>query len=58
MSELTKLIDAVMAAKSEADLFFEKGNNSAGTRARVKLQEVKALAQAVRNEIQEKKNQK
>lgn len=58
MSTLTKLIDAAMAAKSEADLFFEKGNSSAGTRARVKLQEVKALAQTLRNEIQEKKNQK
>ena len=35
---------------------FVDGNNSAGTRVRKAMQEVKALAQEVRVEVQEQKN--
>ncbi len=35
---------------------FDGGNNAAGTRARKALQEIKGTAQALRVEIQDKKN--
>ena len=37
--------------------FYDKGNNAAGTRIRKAMQEVKALAQDIRKEVQEIKNQ-
>jgi hypothetical protein len=35
---------------------FTQGNNSAGTRVRKAMQNIKALAQEVRTEVQEQKN--
>ena len=35
---------------------FEEGNSSAGTRVRKAMQDVKALAQQIRVEVQEQKN--
>lgn len=35
---------------------FEEGNKAAGTRARQKCQQIKQLAQAIRVEVQERKN--
>ena len=35
--------------------FFERGNNSAGTRVRKAMQELKKLAQELREEVQEAK---
>jgi hypothetical protein len=55
MNTIEKLEKALATAKSEASSFFEKGNKSAGTRARVALQEVKNLAQVLRIEIQDAK---
>ncbi len=37
--------------------FYDKGNNAAGTRIRKAMQEVKALAQDIRKEVQDIKNQ-
>ena len=47
-----------MVADLEDDMvkFYEKGNKTAGTRARKKLQEIKGLAQEIRLEIQDFKN--
>ena len=36
---------------------YAKRNNAAGTRIRKAMQEVKALAQDIRKEVQERKNQ-
>ena len=36
---------------------FVNGNNSAGTRVRKAMQEVKSIAQKIRLEVQEQKNQ-
>ena len=41
----------------DVDKFFNKGNNAAGTRVRKAMQDVKALAQAIRVEVQDRKNQ-
>ena len=40
----------------EANLFWDKGNKSAGARARGALMDLKNLAHAERTAIQEKKN--
>ncbi len=47
-----------MVADLEGDMvkFYEKGNKTAGTRARKKLQEIKKISQEIRLEIQDFKN--
>lgn len=47
-----------MVDEMEDDMvkFYEKGNKTAGTRARKSLQELKKLAQEIRLEIQDIKN--
>jgi len=42
--------------QGDAEKFFSKGNSAAGTRVRKAMQELKALAQEVRTEVQESKN--
>lgn len=54
-NELKSLIEGL---DGDADKFFNKGNNAAGTRVRKGLQEVKNLAQEIRLEVQESKNAK
>ena len=54
VSELQGLVDTVTA---EMEKFYDKGNKAAGTRARKGLQDLKKLAQDIRLEIQEKKNE-
>lgn len=49
-------LDQIKASVSELEVehtkFYNKGNNSAGTRARKLLQDIKQLAQEGRNDIQ------
>ena len=47
-----------LMAELEVDLqkFYDKGNKAAGTRARKQLQDLKKLAQEIRLEIQDMKN--
>lgn len=56
MENLNKLKDLVQGAESDADKFFNRGNNSAGTRLRKAMQEIKKTAQELRIEVSEKKN--
>ena len=49
------LQDAINDCQSDVTKFVG-GNNSAGTRVRKAMQEVKSLAQEVRVEVQEQKN--
>jgi len=53
---LQDLLTEVETLKSEYDKF-ERGNKSAGTRARKSLQNIKKLAQDLRTEIQAKKGE-
>ena len=46
-----QLVDAIYDAEK-----FEAGNNSAGTRVRKAMQNIKSLAQSVRLEVQAAKN--
>ena len=52
----TELKDLILSLEGDADKFYNKGNNAAGTRVRKGLQDVKNLAQSIRLEIQESKN--
>ncbi len=52
-SRLEKIITDSMLDATK----FVSGNNSAGTRVRKAMQEVKSIAQGVRLEVQEQKNQ-
>ena len=50
-----ELQDVVNDCQTDVSKFIE-GNNSAGTRVRKALQEIKKLAQFVRVEVQDQKN--
>lgn len=58
MEKFTALKDLINSAEKDATAFFEKGNKAAGTRLRNALQQSKALAQDIRNEVTAKKNAK
>jgi hypothetical protein len=51
--ELKKIVEGL---ETDADKFYNKANNAAGTRVRKGMQDLKNLAQAIRLEIQEAKN--
>jgi hypothetical protein len=57
MENYTKLKDLVASIEADAEKFFNNGNSAAGTRVRKGLQEIKTLAQDIRNEITAKKNE-
>lgn len=56
MSRFDELKDFVAGLEGDFDKFYAKGNKAAGTRLRKAMQELKALAQEIRVEIQDKKN--
>jgi len=56
MEKFNKLKELVMEIEGDADKFYNKGNNAAGTRVRKGLQDLKNLSQELRLEIQNKKN--
>ncbi len=55
MSQFSDLKDAVDALEEDFSKFYDKGNKAAGTRVRKAMQELKARAQAIRLDVQEKK---
>jgi hypothetical protein len=56
MENYTKLKELVTSIEVDAEKFFNNGNSAAGTRVRKGLQEIKTLAQEIRNEVTAKKN--
>ena len=52
-----KLQDVINDCQTDVSKFVD-GNNSAGTRVRKAMQTVKSLAQDIRVEVQDQKNQK
>ena len=54
-SAFDELQDSINDCQSDVTKFVE-GNNSAGTRVRKAMQEVKRLAQDIRLEVQDQKN--
>ncbi|MCA6074587.1 histone H1 [Fulvivirga sedimenti] len=57
MKRFNEIKDLVMSLEADFEKFYEKGNNAAGTRVRKGMQELKNLAQDIRVEVQDKKNQ-
>lgn len=57
MSKFAKLKEVVASVETDVEKFYSAGNSAAGTRVRKALQEIKGLAQEIRTEITEKKNQ-
>jgi len=57
MENYNKLKGLVASMEADADKFFNSGNSAAGTRVRKSLQEIKTLAQEIRNEVTAKKNE-
>ena len=56
MERFEQLKSAVEAMEADFLKFFEKGNKAAGTRIRKGMQDLKALAQDIRVEVQSRKN--
>jgi hypothetical protein len=57
MQSFEKIKELVASTEGDVAKFAEKGNKAAGTRIRLVMQELKKLAQDVRVEVQEAKNQ-
>ncbi|MEM1096463.1 MAG: histone H1 [Bacteroidota bacterium] len=56
MSKFQELTDFVAGLEEDFNKFYDKGNKAAGTRVRKAMQDLKALAQDIRVDVQEKKN--
>ncbi len=55
MDKFNELETLVASMKEDITKFYEKSNNAAGVRVRKSLQEIKALAQAIRVDISAQK---
>jgi hypothetical protein len=55
MEKFNELESLVASMKEDITKFYEKSNKAAGVRVRKTLQDVKAIAQAIRVEISEQK---
>lgn len=56
MRRFEELKNLVMGLESDFEKFYDKKNNAAGTRVRKGMQELKNLAQDIRVQVQETKN--
>ncbi len=57
MSRFSEIKDLVLSLESDFEKFYEKGNQAAGTRVRSGMQTLKDLAQEIRKEVQDIKNE-
>ena len=55
---LSEMINLLESVKTDYDKFYGDGNNSAGTRVRKAMQELKSTAQEVRLHVETTKNNK
>jgi hypothetical protein len=56
MEKFNQLKELLATIEADADKFYNKGSKAAGTRVRGGMQEIKALAQEIRNEVTTLKN--
>ena len=56
MEKYNQLKELIASIEADADKFYNKGSKAAGTRIRGGMQEIKALAQEIRNEVTALKN--
>ncbi|UXP31906.1 histone H1 [Reichenbachiella agarivorans] len=57
MNRFNEVKDLILALEGDFDKFYDKKNQAAGTRVRKGMQELKNLAQEIRVEVQNVKNQ-
>ena len=57
MERYAQVKDLLESVESDFEKFYDKGNKAAGTRVRKTMQELKNLAQEIRVEVQNKKNE-
>jgi hypothetical protein len=57
MKRFDEVRDLVMSMEGDFEKFYDKGNQAAGTRVRKGMQDLKTLAQEIRIEVQNMKNQ-
>lgn len=58
MEKLSKIKELVAFVENDLEKFYHLGNAAAGKRTRKVMQELKVLAQEIRTEVTEKKNDK
>ncbi len=56
MKRFEEIRAMVLSLEGDFQKFYDKGNQAAGTRVRKGMQDLKTLAQNIRVEVQEKKN--
>lgn len=57
MNRFEQIKNLVMSLEADFVKFYDKNNQAAGTRVRKGMQELKTLAQEIRVEVQESKNE-
>jgi hypothetical protein len=57
MARFDEVKDLILSLEGDFDKFYNKANQAAGTRVRKGMQELKTLAQDIRSEVQNKKNE-
>ena len=57
MNRFAEVRDLVMSLEGDFSKFYDKSNKAAGTRVRKGMQEMKNLAQEIRMEVQNMKNE-
>ncbi|MEL6535259.1 MAG: histone H1 [Bacteroidota bacterium] len=57
MARFDEIRELVMSLEDDFAKFYDKGNQAAGTRVRKGMQDLKGLAQDIRVEIQNMKNE-
>ena len=57
MSRFSEIKDLILGLEGDFEKFYEKNNKAAGTRVRKGMQDLKNLAQDIRKEVQDKKNE-
>ncbi|MBB5282525.1 hypothetical protein HNQ92_000646 [Rhabdobacter roseus] len=56
MARFDEVKNLIMSLEGDFDKFYNKQNQAAGTRVRKGMQELKTLAQDIRSEVQNMKN--
>ena len=58
MEKFEQIRDLILGLEDDFDKFYDKKNQAAGTRVRKEMQELKNIAQEIRLDVQESKNEK
>lgn len=57
MTRFEEVKNLIMSLEGDFDKFYDKENQAAGTRVRKGMQDLKTMAQNIRSEVQDKKNE-